>query len=32
MAEAILCTIAHHHKALVTSDTHFANLPGVKLI
>jgi predicted nucleic acid-binding protein len=33
MADAILCAIAHHHKAnLVTSDTHFANLPGVKLI
>jgi toxin FitB len=33
MADAIVYATAHHHKAnLVTSDTHFANLPGVKLI
>jgi predicted nucleic acid-binding protein len=33
MADAIIYATAHHHQAnLVTSDTHFANLPGVKLI
>lgn len=33
MANAIIYATAHHHKAnLVTSDTHFANPPGVKLI
>jgi predicted nucleic acid-binding protein len=32
-ADAIIYATGHHHKAnLVTSDTHFANLPGVKLI
>jgi predicted nucleic acid-binding protein len=33
MADAIIYATAHHHKAnLVTSDVHFENLPGVKLI
>jgi toxin FitB len=33
MADAIIYATAHHHGAkLVTSDTHFANLPGVTLL
>lgn len=33
MADAIIYATAHHHKAqLVTSDAHFANLPGVVLL
>jgi toxin FitB len=33
MADAIIYATAHHYKAqVVTSDSHFANLPGVTLI
>lgn len=33
MADAMIYATAHHHEAqLVTSDTHFANLPGVTII
>jgi toxin FitB len=33
MADAIIYATAHHYKAqLVTSDSHFANLPSVTLI
>jgi len=33
MADAIIYATAHHHRArLITSDGHFANLPGVTLV
>jgi predicted nucleic acid-binding protein len=33
MADALIYATAQAHRALlITSDTHFANLPGVKLI
>jgi predicted nucleic acid-binding protein len=33
MADAIIYAATHHHRAqLITSDAHFANLPGVTLI
>lgn len=33
MADAIIYATAQHHRAqLITSDSHFANLPGVSLV
>ena len=33
MADAIIYATAHYHRAkLITSDAHFANLPGVTLV